>query len=146
VTLNLPSVRTKLNYIVRCLGELQTLEKFTVDEILGDIYKYRSTERLLELIIQASLDINKHLLKEIYQKAPVDNADVFTESIRHEIIPDHLGYILTQAAKFRNLLAHNYVKVDPEQVVSYIEIALTDYPTYVQCINQYLDTLETKHD
>ncbi|MCU0551403.1 MAG: DUF86 domain-containing protein [Leptolyngbya sp. Prado105] len=146
MTFDLNSIEVRLDLIAGYLTELSQLTAFTSDEILADFYKYRTTERLLELIIQASLDINRHLLKEIRQIEPTTNADAFTEAIRVGILPEALGSRLVKAAGLRNRLAHRYEQIDPEIVIEAIQPTLTDYPTYIRAINAYLDSLEVDDD
>ena len=136
------SVQTKLRLIADYLDELKTLEVFSLDEILEDLFKYRTAERLLELIIQASLDINRHLLKEIHQLEPQTNADVFLTSIEVGILSEAMGLKLSEAAKLRNVLAHLYDKIDPRKVVVNIARVLQDFPAYIDQINNYLESLE----
>jgi uncharacterized protein YutE (UPF0331/DUF86 family) len=128
------------------LGELELLQNLSVDEILDDVFKYRAAERLQELIIQTSLDINRHLLTEVHQITPETNADVFLESGRVGLLPQELAKRLVEAGKFRNLLAHQYEKIDARIVVQNIQLTLMDYPIYLDFLNRYLNTLEDNHD
>lgn len=141
MTLNVVSVQTKLRLITDYLNELKTLEEFSLDEIVEDLFKYRTVERLLELIVQASLDINRHLLKEIYQLEPQTNADVFIQSIQVGMLPGEMGLKLSEAAKLRNVLAHLYDEIDPQKVVVCIAPTLEDFPVYIGLINDYLESL-----
>jgi uncharacterized protein YutE (UPF0331/DUF86 family) len=142
MTLDAASVQTKLRLIADYLDELKTLEVFSLDQILEDVFRYRTAERLLEIIIQASLDINRHLLKEIHQLEPQTNADVFIVSIEVGIVSDEMGVKLSEAAKLRNVLAHLYDKIEPQQVVVSIAPALQDFSSYIEQINNYLELLE----
>jgi uncharacterized protein YutE (UPF0331/DUF86 family) len=146
MTLDIASIQIKLDLIADYLDELKTLAAFRLDEILDDMFKYRTAERLLELIIQASLDVNRHLLKEIYQLEPNANAEVFLKSIEVGILPKQIGAKLSEAAKFRNVLAHLYDKIDPQKVVENISSILQDYPIYIDCLNSYLESLEVNND
>jgi uncharacterized protein YutE (UPF0331/DUF86 family) len=142
MTLDAGSIQTKLRLIADYLDELKTLEVFSLDEILEDMFKYRTAERLLEIIIQASLDINRHLLKEIHQIEPQTNADVFIESIEVGILSEEMGAKLSEAAKLRNVLAHLYDKIDPRKVVVSIAPVLQDFSAYIDQINNYLESPE----
>lgn len=140
------SVQTKLNLMVDYLSELKIFEGFSREEIVEDLFKYRAAERLLELIIQASLDINRHLLKEIHECEPGTNSDVFLESVTVGILPEEIGVKLSEAAKFRNVLAHLYDKIDPQKVIENIQPVLRDFQSYINYINNYLDSLEVDND
>lgn len=142
MTLDLISIKNKLNLMADYLTEIELLSQFSVDEICRDVFKYRASERLQELIIQASLDINRHLLKELYRSIPKTNADVFIESSRVDILPEALANRLVEASKFRNLLVHQYEKIVPSIVVQNIELILEDYRIYIDSLSNYLTLLE----
>jgi uncharacterized protein YutE (UPF0331/DUF86 family) len=72
------------------------------------------------------------------------NADIFVQSIQAGILPETIGLRLAEAAKFRNILAHLYDKIDPRQVVENINPVLQDYQIYINCINDYLESLEDR--
>jgi len=146
MSLKIGSIQAKLDLIADYLNELEPLAILSVNEIIGDVYKYRAAERLQELIIQASLDISRHLLKEQHQLDPKENASVFWELARLNIIPSDLGELLAKAASFRNVLVHIYEKINPEIVVDNIPLILRDFPEFSSCIYDYLDSLEVSND
>lgn len=84
------------------------------------------------------------LCKELYQIEPMTNADIFAQSIQVGILPETIGLRLAEAAKFRNILAHLYDKIEPRQVVENINPVLQDYQIYINCINDYLESLENR--
>lgn len=146
MSLKIGSIQSRLDLIADYLQELEPLTFLSKDQIISDIYKYRTTERLQELIIQASLDISRHLLKELYQIDPKENSNVFLELARAGIIHSDLGDRLAKAASFRHVLVHLYAKIKPEEVVDNIQLVLSDFPVFSDCIHAYLDSLEATDD
>lgn len=146
MNLKIGSIQAKLNLIVDYLNELEPLTSLNMSEIINDIYKYRAAERLQELIIQASLDLGRHLLKEQYQIHPRENSSVFLELAKVNIIPTYLGELLAKAASFRNVLVHIYGTINPGIVVDNIPLMLRDFFEFLSCIYDYLDSLEANND
>lgn len=142
MSLRVGSIRARLDLIADYLQELQPLAALDKDQIISDVYKYRTTERLEELIIQASLDIARHILKEQYKIDPKENSNVFLELARVGVIEADFGMTLSEAGSFRNVLAHLYEKINPEQVVENIQPILRDFSAFSECIDVYLDSLE----
>lgn len=132
----------RLKWIVDYLEELKEIGAYGSEVILNSRSHYRGIERLEEIIIQASLDLNRHLLKEVHRIQPKENVDVFIQSARVGLISEELGNRLSESAKFRNVLAHLYGRVDPMKVVQYIPEILNDYSRYVSEIQQYLSSIE----
>lgn len=141
MVLNRESIQVRLSLMADYLNELGLLEDLSVDEICSDIFKYRAAERLQELIIQTSLDINRHLLTELHQINPKSNSDSFLEVGKVGLISQALSQRLAKAGKFRNLLAHQYEKIDARIVASNVRLVLADYRIYVERLNHYLDDL-----
>lgn len=142
MTVDIDRSKQRAKIITEYLHELDQLNRYSSEEILEYLFKYRAAERLQELIIHASLDLGRHLLKEACQLSPKDNADVFGQMSRVGFISVKLSIRLKESAKFRNVLAHFYDKVEPIRVVAYISDTLRDYPLYVVEIQRYLSELE----
>ena len=146
MSLRVGSIRARLDLIADYLQELQPLAALDKDQIISDVYKYRTTERLEELIIQASLDIARHILKEQYKIDPKENSNVFLELARVGIIESDSGIKLSEAGSFRNVLAHLYEKIDPEKVVENISLVLRYFSDFSEALDIYLDSLEGVND
>jgi uncharacterized protein YutE (UPF0331/DUF86 family) len=103
-------VEKKLVFMVHCLRELKKRADPTrLDE---DIVHRMFVERMLQLAIQAALDVASHLVSEEHLAEPTSNADLFRALTRHGVLTSELGNELVGAAQFRNVLVHNYVDVD----------------------------------
>lgn len=57
-------------------------------------------------------------------------------------IPSILAQAIAPSGSFRNVLAHDYDDIDPNQVYAALQKALTQYPQYIRAMQTYLDTLE----
>ena len=146
MALNRESIQIRLSLMADYLNELSLLEDSSVDEICNDIFKYRAAERLQELIIQVSLDINRHLLVELYQINPKNNSDIFLKAGEAGIISQRLSKRLAKAGKFRNLLAHQYEKIDARTVASNVRLVLADYRIYIERLSHYLNNIGESDD
>jgi uncharacterized protein YutE (UPF0331/DUF86 family) len=146
MTIDINSVHYRLDLILDYLNEIKPLASISLDEFLHNRYLLRAAERLLEITIQAAIDINNHLLKELSQTSKQSNADVFLELSRLGAITPELAQLLSESGKFRNRLAHRYDDVDPEIVFSVINEVLEQYPLYVEQIENFMDSLEENDD
>jgi len=146
MTININLVRHRLDLILDYLSELKPLESVDYEEFLRDRYKQLAAERLIEIIIQAAIDINKHLLKQVSQSVAKSNADAFGVMSELGIIQLGLAQKLAESGKLRNRLTHRYDEIDPEMIFSFISQILTDYPQYVEQIADFIDVLEVDDD
>jgi uncharacterized protein YutE (UPF0331/DUF86 family) len=135
-------MRYRLDLILDYLQELQPLTMLNLDEFLIDNYKKRGAERLLEITIQAALDINNHLLKEHFRVAKQTNSDGFIEMGQLGALTPALSQEINQSGSFRNRLAHRYDQVDPELVFQFIPKSISQFSQYVEQVSNFLNALE----
>ena len=135
-------VLSKLNFMTLYLDNLKYFESVTLEEYLTDYREQLVAERLLQLIIQVSLDIHKYLLKRLEIEQPKNNFETFIEIARQGIITMELAEKLAPSGSLRNRLVHIYEKIDPVKVYEAIHNALQNYPIYQRQVKDYLDSLE----
>ena len=141
MTVNVNSVRRRLDLILDYLSEIRPLTLMSLDEFLSDRYLPRAAERLLEITIQAALDINNHLLKQLAQISEQSNADSFLKLGQIGAITPELAQLLSDSGKFRNRLAHRYHEVDYEIVFLVLNEVLGQYPLYIEQVENFIDSL-----
>lgn len=151
--LNLPGIAKKLAGMSKRFDKLKRYESLSLDDYLLDEDRQTIIERLLELIIQAALDINKILLKQVSGvnlgsngDESLTNANIFRLAGEHGFISLDLAEQLAKSGQFRNVLAHLYDDIDPEQVYIALQKAYEQYPGYIEAIQDYIDMLEADDD
>lgn len=112
-----------------------------MEEYLDDIRQQLVAERLLEIIIQAAIDINRYILKSRQSMENITNEKTFLEMGKSEIISPELAQLLASSGGFRNILAHPYLQIDHRLVFVLIQEALELYPIYCKEMVVYLALL-----
>ncbi len=135
-------ISSRLKLITRYLQSLERFEKINLNDYLNDFDKQLIVERLLQLMIQAAIDINDHILSKIAQVSSRSNFEAFIELSRYGVLTPELARQLAQSAGLRNRLVHEYDDIDSRQVFGAINFALRQYPIYVQQVNAYLNSLD----
>lgn len=137
----------KIDRMIERIDELRGFQDCTLDQYLeNNNYTQIVVERLLELVIQGALDINRSLLKQIVGISVEKNSDTFIEAGKAGFIPMELGRQLARSGGFRNVLAHQYDEILPEIVFENLQEALEQYPNYVEAVQVYLDSLEVSNE
>jgi uncharacterized protein YutE (UPF0331/DUF86 family) len=144
--IDIDAMRYRLDWILDYLQELQPLTMLSLDGFLADTYKRRGAERLLEITIQAALDINNHLLKEHFRVAKKTNSDGFLEMGQSGALTPELSQQINKSGSFRNRLAHHYDEVDPELVFQFTPQAISQFSQYVEQISNFLNALEDANE
>ena len=55
-------IRRKLALMIENLNSLKPIKNLRKDEYIEDVYKRKATERLLQELVEAAIDINTHLI------------------------------------------------------------------------------------
>lgn len=98
------------------LHDLNAIENISLPQFKNDIISQRFTERTLQIIIEAMLDIVHHIISDEGLREPDSYADAFTVLCENKIIDEKFMGTLKQIAQFRNKLVHNYGQIDCEIV------------------------------
>lgn len=125
-----------LNEYVNDLLELQSVDYATYEE---NKLIHRTVERTLHLAVEACLDIGHHIIAREGFRTPEDNKDVFVVLSEKGIIPPESLSDLINMAKFRNLIVHDYARIDNSIVFGILKRHLNDFDTFAQAIVSYLD-------
>ncbi len=101
-----------------------------------------AVERYFQLAVECVIDIGEILISNLQLRKPEDARDVMDILGEKGIIPDEFAYRFGPITGFRNILVHNYVKIDLELVYKFLTENLEDFNQFARYISQYL--LENK--
>lgn len=118
-------VARKLEQIEQYHGELLAEQQsLSRDELRSNTVDQRAVERMFELAIQACSDLALHIATTDFDY----NGDAAKEAIRvlgrGEVIDEETTETLIAAVGFRNVLAHEYGRVDYDEVYEILQTGL----------------------
>lgn len=131
-------VRRKLAVIVENLRALEPITHLSREAYIGDIYKRKATERLLQELIEAAIDINTHMIVASGREVPDDYYESFLKVGELKIISMNLSEKLAPSAGLRNRLVHEYDRLEHSMVLAAVKFAEELYVEYVRQIEKYL--------
>jgi len=137
-------VTRKLDVIQENLEDLENFQDLELEEFISNRHTQKIVERTLEIIFQAAIDTNEHILKEGFQIKIEEYREGFREMGKVKVLSESLATTLEESAGMKNVLIHFYDKVKPEIVYKAIKMTLHDYPMYQEQILNYLETLREK--
>lgn len=94
----------------------------------------RYTERTLQVAIEVCLDLASHIISYKGFREPLDNKDCFQVLQENEIIPADLADRLKRMAQFRNVVVHDYIRINPEIVYAIVQKNIPDIVAFAQII------------
>lgn len=134
-------IRRKLAVIAENLAALKPIETLAKEEYIKDVYKRKATERLLQELIEAAIDINSHMIVQTGNTAPDDYYDSFIKAGELDIISSTIAEKLAPSAGLRNRLVHEYDLLEHSLVLGAVKTAAALYPRYVKEIDDYISKI-----
>ena len=131
-------IRRKLAVIIENLNALGPISGMTREEYIQDVYKRKATERLLQELIEAAIDINIHMIVQTGNIAPDDYYRSFIDTGRLKIIPIELAEKLAPSAGLRNRLVDEYDVIEHAIVRVAVQMAEKLYPEYVKQVEDFI--------
>lgn len=128
----------RIDKLKEYLRYLEDVKKYSREEYIKNPLIYGSTERFLHLTIECVMDIANHLISDFRFRKPESNRDVFDILYENDIIDRKLKENLCNMASFRNILVHDYLKLDREIVYDIILNNLDDIITFANIIKDYI--------
>ncbi|MBI5198995.1 MAG: DUF86 domain-containing protein [Nitrospirae bacterium] len=128
----------KLSIIVENLKALEPIENMTEEEYIKDLYKRKATERLLQELIEAAIDINTSLIVHTGNTVPDDYYESFIKMGELKIIPKELAEKLAPSAGLRNRLVHEYDLLEHSLVHAAVSMTQKLYLKYIKEIEDYI--------
>lgn len=125
---------TNLDEYLRDLEELQKNSK--LQDFITNKVTRRYAERTLQLAVEACLDLAQHIISYQGFREPLDNKDCFQVLHEEGIISRSLAGRLKKMAQFRNIVVHDYLKINPEIVFAIIQKELGDITAFIKTIEE----------
>ena len=120
----------------RILGKIDELDMYLgeLKEVLPSSYKQyqavekkRSCERLLQLCIETVLDVCRLFVSGLKLGLPSEENGIFDKLFKKRIISSGMMQTLAEMKGFRNVLIHEYARVDDELVYEMAATRLVDF-------------------
>ena len=128
----------KLERLDEYLKYLTELKKISKKHFIADFHYYGLAERYLQLAIEVILDTCKLVIISENLKKPEDNADMFVILKENKIISTKIATSFMGVSGFRNILVHDYEKIDREIVFHKIQKNLIDFKLFKKAVLKFL--------
>ncbi len=115
-------ITDKIAQLEQYIGELDQITPPSLHLYLSSLEKKAACERYVEKIVEAATDLAFMVIKNSNWRLPEDDADAFAILLENNIGDTALVKKLQNAKGMRNVIAHQYSKIDDEIVF----LAITD--------------------
>jgi len=128
----------KLAQMDTYLSQMREFSKISVAVYQHDWKIQRIVERTLQILVEVCIDIANQIISDKGMRLPTGYADTFEVLMANKVINKRLFGTMEKMAKFRNVVVHQYDKIDPEIVVSILHTNLGDFEKYKKAVIKYL--------
>jgi uncharacterized protein YutE (UPF0331/DUF86 family) len=109
-------VAARLEKLRGYLKTLTAIRKFDLEGFKKDVFIHAAAERYLHLSIECLLDIGSHIISDRGYRKPDTYGEIFEILAEEGVISTTLLKELEGMAAFRNILVHDYFRLDSDQV------------------------------
>jgi len=127
-------LRNEVAYLKRERDRIHSFKEY-----VDDVRLRRAIERSLQISVEACLDIGRRLIALEGFRYPEDNRDVFRVLAEEGVVSKELLPTLLDMASFRNLIVHDYARIDDAKVYAILKKRLGDFDEYAKVIAAYLE-------
>lgn len=114
-------INDKITEISRFLEELEKIAPSSLEEYKPSLEKKAACERYAEKIVEAATDLAFLIIKLKKLRMPEDDIDSFNILMENDVISKDLAAKLKNAKGMKNIISHQYGKIDDEIVFESIK-------------------------
>lgn len=133
------SIRSRLLNLEEVVSRLERIGSLSAERLAGDFRDAWIVERGLQLGAQTVLDIGNHILSAHYGVSAEDHEAVITLLAREGVIDSDVRARLSGIGGFRNILVHDYLRVDPKLLAENLARAPEDFSAFAAAVRKWLD-------
>lgn len=136
-------IRSKLNEIDQYLTEIKPILELPEKEILGELRNLRTLERNFQLIVDAVLSINSHLIASRSLTPSEDYQGTFAILAQYKVLPTEFSQRIAPIVGLRNRIVHGYEKIDRRKFINDLKKNHSQFRDYIKLINQLIKSPDT---
>ncbi len=120
-------LRRKLAELAEYVTQVSEYRDLTVERFRADWKTQRIVERTLQMAIETCLDVGSHVLADRGLRAPSTYAETFEILVQAGLMSPDLGRVMGEMTGFRNVIVHEYARIDAEVVIRILREHLEDF-------------------
>jgi uncharacterized protein YutE (UPF0331/DUF86 family) len=132
-------IEQHLQNMEEALRNLDRYRGLRLEEFESDLSLVWIAEKGLEILIQNLLDIGAHILASEIKNDWEDYGDIIAKLGQHGVIPRDFSEKIQGMARLRNILIHEYIRVDVSNIYDLLKNRLRDFTDFMHLVQRYLD-------
>lgn len=133
-------IESKFRYLKEYLSDLEEYETVSLERYRTKKKDQRFVERTLHLACECCIDISAHMISRLGFREPKDTKDLFLILHENNILSEKVFSAMVKMAKFRNIVVHDYARIDPEIVIGILRKNIEDFKTFAREVLKFMDS------
>ncbi len=132
-------IEQHLQNMEEALANLGRYRDLSLEEFEKDLSLIWIAEKGLQILIQNLLDIGAHLLASEIKNDWDDYGEIILKLGQHGIIPRDFSEKIQGMAGLRNILIHEYLRVDVSKIYDLLKNRMGDFTDFMSYVQSYLE-------
>lgn len=128
----------KLTDLEQYITQVEEFRGITPEEYRRDWKTQRIVERTLQIAIEACADVANHIIADRNLRMPSTYAEAFEVLAEADILTAAQREAMVRMSGFRNLIVHEYARIEPAMVVRVLRERLGDFGAFRAAILRIL--------
>lgn len=137
------SIATRLDKLNEYVKYLKSYQKITLAQLKKDYTLQGAVCRYFQLTVECVTDIGELLISSLGLRKPKDAKEVIIILGENKIISSRFTKRFASVTGFRNILVHEYVKLDISKLYQHLRNDLEDFDTYARYIVKFIESNRT---
>ena len=129
----------KLKYLQKYTEFLNKYKDIVKNKLEEDYILKSAIERNLQLALESVIDISEVIISEENLRKPEEYKETITLLVELKILTDKFAKKFAPAMGLRNILVHQYTKIDINKLHKHLKEDLEDFNTFAKAIIKYLE-------
>ncbi len=133
-------IEVRLKKLDHTVSRLKRIQQISKDEYVNNQDYQDIAERNFQVAIQTCIDIANYIIAGQNLSVPDEQENVFVVLGKDGVLSEELVKRIKGMVSFRNILVHNYLYTDPNQVYDILQNQLSDFNSFAKAIVNYLES------
>lgn len=135
------TVKELIDYLLSIIEEVDSYQ-VTYEDLVEDSKTAAAVKYLTQTAVEACANIAEHIIFGLHLGHPETNRELFPILSKEGIINEDLADKLSNAVGLRNILVHQYRKVDLAILADSATVGLNDLREFAKAVNDFLEKQE----
>ena len=132
------TIRSRLQALDEYIARLESQRYLSFEQMVADWVVYNAIQHVFQMASQAAIDLASHILSADFSKRVDDYHGLILALGSEGVLPMEFARRFSDIARFRNVLVHEYLAVDPTKVYQFLQAGLEDFRAFMRYVTEYL--------